>query len=75
MGRVKRSIISLLPCDLKLAHSTSLRARFVFLISPNIHFHIFNCYKRAYVDLSFNMQSADGGKDWVCFGFELGLFF
>ncbi|MFX0202855.1 MAG: hypothetical protein ACFFCW_42665, partial [Candidatus Hodarchaeota archaeon] len=24
---------------------------FVFLISPNVHFHIFTCYKRAYVDL------------------------
>ena len=25
---------------------------FVFLISPSVHFHIFTCYKRAYVDLS-----------------------
>ena len=24
---------------------------FVFLISPSVHFHIFTCYKRGYVDL------------------------
>jgi hypothetical protein len=42
----------------KLAHSTALRASFelalfgfVFPISPSVHFHIFTCYIRAYVDL------------------------